>query len=69
MAVTKEDWKDVGRGFKGAFKSLGKSVVKSVKTGVDKAGEWAEADDAREKAAKEAKTAKDTQPAVENKAE
>ena len=58
MAVTKEDWKNVGRGFAGAFKSLGKSVVKSVQTGVDKAGEWAERDDAREAAKKEAAACK-----------
>lgn len=66
MAVTKEDWKDVGRGFKGAFKSLGKSVVKSVKTGVDKAADWAEVNDGN---AKPAEASAEEKPAEENKAE
>lgn len=47
MAVTKEDWKNTGKGFANAFKGLGKTFVKTVKTGVDKAGEWAERDDAK----------------------
>ncbi|MBQ1954124.1 MAG: hypothetical protein II350_00160 [Clostridia bacterium] len=51
MAVTKQDWKNTGKGFANAFKGLGKAVVKTVKTGVDKAGEWAEKDDARQAAA------------------
>ncbi len=62
MAVTKEDWKNTGKGFANAFKGLGKTFVKTVKTGVDKAGDWAEKDDARQSAEKEA-------PAVEEKAE
>ncbi len=57
MAVTKNDWKAVGKGFAGTFKSLGKAVVKSVQTGVDKAGEWADRDDAKEAAAAAAKAA------------
>ncbi|MBR6772747.1 MAG: hypothetical protein IKM29_05085 [Clostridia bacterium] len=54
MAVTKEDWKNTGKGFANAFKGLGKTVVKTVKTGVDKAGDWADRDDARQAAEKEA---------------
>ena len=50
MAVTKQDWKNTGKGFANAFKGLGKTIVKTVKTGVDKADQWAEKDDARQAA-------------------
>ncbi|MGN1450525.1 MAG: hypothetical protein ACI4XQ_00345 [Eubacteriales bacterium] len=50
MAVTKDDWKNVGKEFAGAFKTLGKSVVKSVQTGVDKAEQWVADDDAKKQA-------------------
>lgn len=77
MAVTKQDWKNTGKGFANAFKGLGKTLVKTVKTGVDKADEWAERDDARQAAeVKEAvcencgKTAEEAEaPAAEAKAE
>ncbi len=35
----KDDWKNTGKGLGGAFKELGLNVVRSVKTGFDKAEE------------------------------
>ena len=35
----KEEWKDTGKGLGKAFKGLGKNIVRSVKTGVDKIDE------------------------------
>lgn len=32
----KDEWKDTGKGLGGAFKDLGKNLVRSVKTGIDK---------------------------------
>ena len=37
----KETWKETGVGLGHAFRDLGKAVVKTAKTGVDKADEWA----------------------------
>lgn len=45
MASTKENWKDTGRDLGHAFKGLGKTLLKTAKTGVNKATEWAETDD------------------------
>ena len=42
----------------GAFKQLGKSIVKSGATVVNKANDWAERDDAKEEAKKEAEVQK-----------
>ena len=40
----KETWKETGVGLGHAFRDLGKAVVKTAKTGVDKADEWASSD-------------------------
>ncbi len=45
MASTKEDWKETGRDIGHAFKGLGKTILRTAKTGVDKATSWAEEDD------------------------
>ena len=37
----KDSWKDTGVGLGHAFRDLGKTLVQTVKTGVDKADEWA----------------------------
>lgn len=41
MSELKESWKETGKGLGHAFSSLGKSIVKSVTTGVEKANDWA----------------------------
>ena len=38
----KEDWKETGKGLGDAFAGLGKNLLRSGKTGVDKAADWAE---------------------------
>ena len=45
MTSLKESWKETGSDLGNAFKGLGKNIVRSVKTGVDKATDWAEGDD------------------------
>lgn len=40
----KDDWKATGTGIGHAFRNLGKSIVKTVATGVNKADEWANSD-------------------------
>ncbi len=54
----KDDWKETGKDLGGAFKQLGKSIIKSGATVVDKASDWAERDDAKEAAKKEAEVQK-----------
>ena len=54
MGSLKDDWKETGKDLGGAFKQLGKSIVKSGATVVGKANDWAERDDAKEEAKKEA---------------
>ncbi len=54
----KDDWKETGKDLGGAFKQLGKSIVKSGATVVNKANDWAERDDAKEEAKKEAEVKK-----------
>ena len=54
----KESWKETGKDLGGAFKQLGKSIVKSGATVVNKANDWAERDDAKEEAKKEAEVQK-----------
>ena len=54
MGSLKDDWKETGKDLGGAFKQLGKSIVKSGATVVNKANDWAERDDAKEAAKKEA---------------
>lgn len=40
----KDDWKKVGKDWASLGKDLGKSIVKTVKVGVDKTNEWVEED-------------------------
>lgn len=40
----KETWKKTGVGLGHAFRDLGKSIVKSVAAGMEKADEWANGD-------------------------
>ncbi len=58
MGSLKDDWKETGKDLGGAFKQLGKSIVKSGATVVNKANDWAERDDAKEAARKEAEVEK-----------
>ena len=37
----KDSWKETGVGLGHAFRDLGKTLVKTAKTGVDKADDWA----------------------------
>ena len=46
----KDDWKETGKDLGGAFADLGKTLVRTGKTAVDKAVDWAESDDAEKKA-------------------
>ena len=52
MGSLKDDWKETGKDLGGAFKQLGKSIVKSGAVVVNKANDWAERDDAKEAARK-----------------
>ena len=58
MGSLKDDWKETGKDLGGAFKQLGKSIVKSGAVVVNKANDWAERDDAKEAARKEAEAEK-----------
>ena len=58
MGSLKDDWKETGKDLGGAFKQLGKSIVKSGAVVVNKANDWAERDDAKEAARKEAEVEK-----------
>ena len=58
MGSLKDDWKETGKDLGGAFKQLGKSIVKSGAIVVNKANDWAERDDAKEAARKEAEVEK-----------
>ena len=51
----KDNWKQTGLGLGHAFRDLGKSVVKTVATGVKKADDWANKDDSKEEAKAENK--------------
>ena len=44
----KDNWKQTGVGLGHAFRDLGKSVIKSVATGMKKADEWANKEDQQE---------------------
>ncbi len=41
----KEEWKETGKSMGNAFSSLGKNIIRSAKTTVDKATDWAEKDE------------------------
>lgn len=45
MADLKDSWKETGVGLGHAFRDLGKTLVKTVTTGVKKADEWANSED------------------------
>ena len=60
----KDDWKETGKDLGGAFADLGKTLVRTGKTAVDKAVDWAENDEKKvEEAAEEVK--KEAEEAVE----
>ena len=50
MATLKENWKQVGEEFATLGKDLGKTIVKSVKTGAKVVSDWADKDDDKPKA-------------------
>ena len=41
----KEEWKKTGQDLGHAFQGLGKSIIRTVKTGADKADEWANSEE------------------------
>ena len=43
--MSKENWKKTGKELGGAFEGLAKTMIRSAKTGVEKAEEWAEKDE------------------------
>ena len=43
----KDSWKQTGVGLGHAFRDLGKTLVKTAQTGVDKVGEWANSDEVK----------------------
>ena len=51
----KDNWKQTGVGLGHAFRDLGKSMIKSVATGVKKADEWANKEEKAEEQAEEKK--------------
>lgn len=40
----KDEWKNTGKELGGAFADLGKNLLRTAKTGVDKVSDWAEKD-------------------------
>ena len=67
----KDDWKETGKDLGGAFADLGKTLVRTGKTAVDQAVDWAENDDKKvEEAAEEVKKeAEETVEEVKEEAE
>lgn len=51
--MSKADWKQTGTELGHAFKGLGKTLVRTIKTGTDKAMDWAEEVDTPAKDTKE----------------
>ena len=43
--MSKEDWKQTGKELGNAFEGLGKTLVRTIKTGTDKVMDWAEETD------------------------
>ena len=41
----KDSWKETGKGLGNAFKDLGKTLVKTASTAMNKADEWANGDE------------------------
>lgn len=48
MADLKDSWKKTGVGLGHAFRDLGKSIVKSAATAVNKVDDWANKDDVQD---------------------
>ena len=46
MASLKEEWAQTGKEVVSALESLGKSLVRSAKAGIEKLDEWANSDNA-----------------------
>lgn len=46
MASMKDEWKKTGNELAHALTGLGKMIVKTAKTGIEKADEWASSEDA-----------------------
>lgn len=55
----RDEWKETGKGLGHAFRDLGKSIVRSVKTGVDKADDWAGSEEKPKEAPKAEETPKE----------
>lgn len=53
MSGLKDSWKETGTGLGHAFRDLGKTVIKSAKTGAEKATDWASKDDSEKGMSKE----------------
>ena len=53
MSDLKNTWKEVGKGLGFAFRDLGKAVVSTAKTGVDKVDDWANGESKKEDAKSE----------------
>lgn len=53
MSGLKDSWKETGTGLGHAFRDLGKTVIKSAKTGADKASDWASKDDSEKEMSNE----------------
>ena len=53
----RDDWKKTGKDLGHAFQGLGKSIIRSVKPGADKADEWANAEEQPESTTAETKEA------------
>ena len=53
----RDGWKKTGKDLGHAFQGLGKSIIRSVKTGADKADEWANAEEQPESTTAETKEA------------
>lgn len=61
MSDLKNEWKDTGVALGHAFKDLGKSIVKTVRVGIDKADDWANSSDAPKDAPSQEPPKDDTQ--------
>lgn len=55
----KDNWKQTGVGLGHAFRDLGKSVIKSVATGMKKADEWANKEDKQEQSEENKETSEE----------
>ncbi len=58
----RDEWKKTGKDLGHAFQGLGKSIVRSVKAGVDKADDWANNDVAPASETSESEEPKQAEP-------